>query len=351
MRVEAFGATRDGRPAHLYTLANRSGLEVAISDFGATIVSLRVPDRDGRIDDVVLGHASLAEYESGKFFIGGTIGRYANRIAGGEFTLNGARHVVSKNAPPNHLHGGFMGFHKRVWRAELSAADQDESITFSYVSPDGEEGFPGNLTVSVCFRVSAIGNDLSVVFDASADQDTIVNLTTHPYFNLAGTALRQIVDHQLRINARRFTPVDANMIPSGELREVKGSPFDFTSLTEIGTHIDDDDSQLLIAGGYDHNWVLDHGCSNEQAPAAELVDPVSGRRLEIFTTEPGIQFYSGNGLDGSVANRNGAPRERRSALCLETQHFPDSPNHANFSPVVLKAGDHFRSGTTYRFSQ
>jgi aldose 1-epimerase len=350
MRKTPFGVTRDGRPAHLYTLANRSGLEVVLSDFGATTVRLRVPDRDGRVDDVVLGHASLAEYEDGRFFIGGTIGRYANRIAGGEFTLNGKKYAVSTNTPPNHLHGGFVGFHKRLWDADLSAADEGEAVTLSYVSPDDEEGFPGNLTVNARFSISAARNDLRVAFDAFADQDTILNLTTHPYFNLSGASGGDILSHQLLIHAHRFTPVDAAMIPTGELRDVRNSPFDFTRLTAIGARIDDDHPQLTLAGGYDHNWALDAGSAGEETHAAELFDPASGRRLEIFTTEPGIQFYSGNSLDGSVANQNGAACGRRSALCLETQHFPDSPNHANSPSVVLRRGRRFRSSTTYRFS-
>lgn len=349
MRTIPFGVRRDGCLVHLYALRNRSGLEVVLSDFGATIVRLRVPDCDDRVDDVVLGHTSLAEYEDGRFFFGGTVGRYANRIAGGEFTLNGKTFAVSKNAPPNHLHGGFVGFHKRRWDADLSTAHEGEAVTFSCSSPAGEEGFPGNLTVNVRFSVSAARNDLRVEFDARTDQDTILNLTTHPYFNLSG-ASGDILSHQLMIHGHRFTPVDAAMIPTGELRDVGDSPFDFTRLTAIGTRIDDDHPQLALARGYDHNWVLDAESAGEEIRAAELFDPTSGRRLEIFTTEPGIQFYSGNSLDGSVADRSGATCRRRSALCLETQHFPDSPNHANFPSVVLCQGRRFRSSTTYRFS-
>jgi len=350
MQKELFGTTRDGRLAYLYTVSNGSAMEVSLSDFGATIVSLRVPDRNGRVDDVVVGHRTLAEYEDGKFFIGGTIGRYANRIARGEFTLNGKKYFVSKNAPPNHLHGGFTGFHKRLWNGEGQETNQGEAVTFSYLSPDGEEGFPGNLAVSVRFGVSSMRNELIVEFEAVSDQDTILNLTTHPYFNLAGAAAKNIRDHQLLIRGRSFTPVDATMIPTGELRNVRDSPFDFTRLRSIGVRIDDDDLQLLFAGGYDHNWSLDADCGKGRVPAAELHDPVSGRYLEIFTTEPGLQFYSGNGLDGSAVGRDGEPCERRSALCLETHHFPDSPNHVNFPSVVLRAERRFHSITTYRFT-
>jgi aldose 1-epimerase len=350
MQRTPFGAASGGRPAYLYTLSNRCGLEVALCDFGAAIVSLRVPDRAGRVEDVVLGHASLAEYERGRFFVGGTIGRYANRIARGEFTLNGEKVVLARNAPPNHLHGGAVGFHKRMWRAETGSPERDESVAFSYLSPDGEEGFPGNLSVTVRFTVAASRNDLQVAFDASADRDTIVNLTTHPYFNLAGSKARDILGHQLQIRARKFTPVDADMIPTGELRDVQDSPFDFTHLTPIGARIDQHHQQLALAGGYDHNWVLDSVPAGAEAPAAQLLDPLSGRCLEIFTTEPGIQFYSGNSLDGSLATRTGAPCARRCALCLETQHFPDSPNEPNFPSVVLRRGSRFRSSTMYRFS-
>ena len=350
MRKIYFGHTRDGRPAHLYTLSNRSGLEVVLSDFGATIVSVKVSDRTGRVDDVVLGHGSLAEYENGQFFVGGTIGRYANRIARGEFSLNGAKYLVSKNAPPNHLHGGFLGFHKRLWQVDSAAEQSGESIGFSYLSEDGEEGFPGGLSLTVHFRVPAQRNDLLVSFDARSDRDTIVNFTTHPYFNLAGFAARDILGHQLRINARQYTPVDAEMIPTGELRDVADSPFDFSTFTSIGARIDSDDPQLRLAGGYDHNWVVDPSAAEQREPAAELFEPIGGRRLQVFTTEPGLQFYSGNGLDGSIVARSGAACMRRNALCLETQHFPDSPNHANFPPVVLRRGSRFHSETTYRFS-
>jgi aldose 1-epimerase len=351
MRKTYFGQTHDGRPAHLYTLLNRSGLEVVLSDFGATIVSLKVPDRADRMDEVILGHSSLAEYEDGRFFVGGTIGRYANRIARGEFALNGVKHTVSRNAPPNHLHGGFFGFHKRLWQAENAAVEGGDSIDFSYLSPDGEEGFPGNLHVTVRFNIPSEGSALCVAFDATCDRDTIVNLTTHPYFNLAGLKRPDILGHRLRINAGQYTPVDPNMIPTGELRDVANSPFDFRHLTEIGEWIDADDPQLRLAGGYDHNWDLNSSAAEEQAPAAELFEPISGRRLEIFTTEPGIQFYSGNGLDGGLVARNGAACMRRCALCLETQHFPDSPSHPNFPPVILRQGSRFHSKTTYRFSK
>jgi aldose 1-epimerase len=350
MRREFFGKTRDGRSSHLYTLPNQTGLEVVLCDYGATIVSIRVPDRDGHSDDVVLGYASLADYENDRFFIGGTIGRYANRIARGEFRLNGTSYALAKNAPPNHLHGGLCGFHKRLWQAEEDPAAQDETLNFSYFSRDGEEGFPGNLAVRARFAVSADRNDLQIVYDATADRDTILNLTGHPYFNLAGETSRSILAHQLLIHAGKFTPVDATMIPTGELRDVRNSPFDFTRLTPIGAHIDADDPQLVLGGGYDHNWVLTRDSGETEIPAAQLYDPESGRRLEIFTTQPGIQFYSGNSLDGSVRGKNGAPCTPRCALCLEPQHFPDSPNQPNFPSVVLRQGGRFRSVSTYRFS-
>ena len=350
MRKDFFGKTRDGRSSYLYTLSNRRGLEVILCDYGASIVSIRIPDGSGHSDDVVLGYASLAEYENDRFFMGGTIGRYANRIARGEFRLNGTSYALAKNAPPNHLHGGYMGFHKRLWQAQESRSAQGDAVNFSYLSPDGEKGFPGNLTVSARFVVSSTRNDMQIIYDATTDRDTIVNLTSHPYFNLAGQTSRDILSHQLLIHADKFTPVDATMIPTGEFRDVRSSPFDFTRLTPVGSRIDADDPQLILAVGYDHNWVLDNDPGAPEIPAARLYDPASGRRLEIFTTEPGIQFYSGNSLDGSVRGRNGESYAPRCGLCLEPQHFPDSPNHTDFPSVVLRQGERFRSATTYRFS-
>ena len=350
MRKDFFGKTRDGRSSYLYTLSNRRGLEVILCDYGASIVSIRIPDRSGHSDHVVLGYASLAEYENDRFFMGGTIGRYANRIARGEFRLNGTSYALAKNAPPNHLHGGYMGFHKRLWQAQESRSAQGDAVNFSYLSPDGEEGFPGNLTVSARFVVSSTRNDMQIIYDATTDRDTIVNLTSHPYFNLAGQTSRDILSHQLLIHADKFTPVDATMIPTGEFRDVRSSPFDFTRLTPVGSRIDADDPQLILAVGYDHNWVLDNDPGAPEIPAARLYDPASGRRLEIFTTEPGMQFYSGNFLDGSVRAKNGESYAPRCGLCLEPQHFPDSPNHTDFPSVVLRQGERFRSATTYRFS-
>jgi aldose 1-epimerase len=350
MRKDFYGKTRDGRSSHLYTLSNRAGLEVVLCDYGATIVSIRVPDRDDRLGDVVLGYASLAEYEDDRFFIGGTIGRYANRIARGEFSLAGTSYTLAKNVPPNHLHGGPAGFHKQLWQVAEDPLTEDETLSFFYLSRDGEEGFPGNLTVVARFAVSAHRNDLRIAYDATTDRDTILNLTSHPYFNLSGQSGRTILDHQLLIRAVKFTPVDTTMIPTGELRDVRNSPFDFTRLTAIGAGIDADDPQLVLAGGYDHNWVLNSIAGGADTPAAHLYDPASGRRLEIFTTQPGIQFYSGNSLDGGIRGKNGASYGPRCGLCLEPQHFPDSPNHPNFPSVVLKRRESFHSVTTYRFS-
>lgn len=350
MRKDFYGKTRDGRSSYLYTLSNRAGLEVVLCDYGATIVSIRVPDRDARSEDVVLGYASLAEYENDRFFVGGTIGRYANRIARGEFRLNGTSYVLAKNAPPNHLHGGLVGFHKQMWQAQEDPSAEDQTLNFSYLSRDGEEGFPGNLAVVVRFAVATDRNDLRVVFDATTDRDTILNLTSHPYFNLAGESSRDILGHQLLIHAGKFTPVDSTMIPTGELRDVRNSPFDFTRLTAIGARLDANDPQLVLAGAYDHNWVLDRTAGGAEAAAAQLYDPASGRRLEIFTTQPGIQVYSANSLDGGIRGKNGACYGPRCGLCLEPQHFPDSPNHSNFPSVVLKRGENFHSVTTYRFS-
>jgi aldose 1-epimerase len=333
-----FGKTRDGRSSYLFTLSNRHGLEVVLCDYGATIVSIRVPDRSGHSDDIVLGYASLAEYENDRFFVGGTIGRYANRIARGEFRLNGISYALAKNAPPNHLHGGPGGFHKRLWHAEEDSAARDETLSFSYFSPDGEEGFPGNLTVVARFAVSVHRNDLRIAYEAITDRDTILNLTSHPYFNLAGENSRSILAHQLLIHADKFTPVDATMIPAGELRDVRNSPFDFARPTPIGARINARDPQLVLASGYDHNWVLDSTTAGDEMPAAQLYDPASGRHLGIFTTEPGIQFYSGNLLDGSVSRKKWRTLRASLRSVPRTSAFSRFPESAEFPVRRPEAG-------------
>lgn len=344
VKKSVFGKTKDGREAHLYTLSNKSGMQVIISDFGGAIVSIKVPDRNGKLGDVVLGYDTLAGYQEGTASFGGTVGRYANRIAGAKFSLDGKEYTLEKNNGENHLHGGF---NKVLWDADTGAAKAGPSLKIHYLSKDGEENFPGNLSVTVLFTLSD-ANELKIDYAATTDKKTVLNLTNHSYFNLAETGT--ILNHQLTLKASRFTPVDAGLIPTGELRPVAGIPFDFRQATAIGARIDQDDEQLKLGHGYDHNWVLDAGMRAEPSLAAILYEPTTGRTVEAWTTEPGIQVYTGNFLDGTSRGKSGKTYERRSAVCLETQHFPDSPNHPDFPTTVLMPGKEFHSTTIYKFS-
>src|SRR5580658_56366 len=344
MQKQSFGKTEDGQQVDLYILTNKHGMQAAITNYGGTVVSLKVPDRSGKLDDVVLGYDTLDGYATGKAYIGATVGRYANRIAHASFTLDGNTYTLSKNDGDNHLHGGF---NKRVWTAKDVSGPAGQALELTYLSKDGEESFPGNLSVKVVYALTD-KNELKIDYTATTDKDTVLNLTNHAYFNLAGQGNGDILQQQLMITADRFTPVDATSIPTGEIRSVKGTPFDFTTATAIGARIDQEDQQLKLGHGYDHNWVL----SSEPRAlslAAQAYDPHSGRMLEVLTTEPGIQFYTGNFLDG-IQGRNGKVYNRRYAFCLETQHFPDSPNHPNFPSTVLKPGQRFESTTVYKFS-
>jgi aldose 1-epimerase len=336
----------DGTPVQLFSIEN-GRLEVGLVSFGAGILSLRAPDRRGRFEDVVLGFSdleSLARDHSSNapHFFGSTIGRYANRIAEGRFRLDGRNFELSRISGEHSLHGGPGGFYNRVWRLETA----ENGAAFHYLSRDGEEGFPGNLETSVRFTLSEA--DLRIDYQSSTDKPTPVNLTNHSYFNLAGNGNSSILSHRLRLFASRFTPVDSGLIPTGELHSVAGTPFDFRKMTAIGERIAADDEQLRRGHGYDHNFVLDETASALKQ-AAELYEPSSGRVLEIWTTEPAIQFYSGNFLDGSVRGKSGAVYAKHGGLCLETQHFPDSPNRAEFSSTILRPGDVFRSTTILRF--
>jgi len=351
IRKQPFGKTASGEQIDLYSLTNKKGMEVSITNFGATVVTVRVPDRSGKAADVVLGFDNLEGYENGKSYFGATVGRYANRIGGGQFSIGGKTYTLPKNNGNNTLHGGIVGFNKKVWKAREIASKEGESLELSYLSADGEEGFPGNLSVKVVFTVAADRNELKIDYSASTDKDTVLNLSNHSYFNLAGEGNGDILDHVLTLHAKQFTPVDNTLIPTGELRDVAGTPMDFTSATVIGKRIDDDYEQLVFGKGYDHNWVLARSDSGNGATlAAEAYDPKSGRRLEVLTTEPGVQFYSGNFLDGSAKGKGSKVYGRRAAFCLETQHFPDSPNHPNFPSTLLKPGSVFHSETVFRFS-
>jgi aldose 1-epimerase len=342
-----FGRMPDGSAIELYRLQSES-IEAEFIAYGATLVSLRVPDRAGRREDVVLGFNELDGYVQNNRsrapnFFGSTIGRYANRIAQGRFTLEGKEYALRQNNGPHCLHGGPGGFYNVVWHAEQI----ENGIVFHYVSKDGEEGFPGTLNTTVRFTIS--GADMRIDYHAATDKTTVVNFTNHSYFHLEGAGRGSILGHELKLAAAKFTPVDAGTIPTGEVRSVAGTALDFRKATAIGERIEARDEQLELGHGYDHNFVLD-GNSSELKLAAEVFEPESGRVLEVLTTEPAVQFYSGNYLDGKVRGKDGHAYGKHSGLCLETQHFPDSPNHASFPSTVLRPGEKLHSVTIYRFS-
>jgi len=347
----AWGHAANGEPVDIYALRNQKGMEVRISTYGATITSLTAPDRMGRFANVVLGFNSFDAYQNRAYrrespYFGAVIGRYANRIAKGQLPLNDKTVTLAINNPPNHLHGGMKGFDKVVWNETTTDKLDRPSVAFAHESKDGEEGYPGNLRVNVTYSLTE--DALEIEYQAMSDQDTIINLTNHSYFNLKGAGEGDILQHVLRLNADRFTPVNAALIPTGELRPVAGTPFDFREPTAIGARIDEKDEQLLIAKGYDENFVLS-GSEGTLKLAATLGEPQTGRSLEVWTTEPGLQLYSGNFLRGDLSDHNGRPFVSHGGLCLETQHFPDSPNHPDFPSTLLKRGETFSSRTIYRF--
>jgi aldose 1-epimerase len=342
---DAFGTTGDGTSVDVFTLRNAAGVEVRAITYGGIITSLKVPDRSGAIGDVVLGFDSLDGYLKGHPFFGAIVGRYGNRIGKARFTIDGKAYPLATNNGPNHLHGGVRGFDKFVWQAEPMSGRA--GVTFSRTSPDGEEGYPGNLAVRVSYELTD-RNELVVDYHATTDKVTPVNLTQHSYFNLAGDGAGDILQHRLMINADRYTPVDGTLIPTGELAPVKGTPLDFTTATAIGARIDDSHPQLKNGQGYDHNWVLNKA-GNELSLAARVVEPSTGRTLEVSTTEPGMQFYTGNFLDGTLTGKGGHVYKRRNGFCLETQHFPDSPNKPNFPTTFLKPGQEYSSKTIFTF--
>jgi aldose 1-epimerase len=341
-----FGTTPDGKAVNLFTLTNRHGLELRVLNYGGIIVSLSVPDRKGDVADVVLGHDSLQDYISDTSYFGAIIGRYANRIAGAQFTVDGKTYRLTANDGQNHLHGGRRGFDRVVWRAEPFHTEQAAGVELRYVSPDADEGYPGNLEAQVRYGLTN-QNELVVDFHATTDRTTPVNLTQHSCFNLVG-GKGDILGHQLRVNANRMTPVDEKLIPTGELAPVAGGPFDFRRLTAIGERIENDDPQLRRGRGYDHNFVLNRA-EGGLAHAAQLIEPKSGRALDVYTTEPGLQLYSGNYIDGRVPGKTGRVYRPRSGVCLETQHFPDSPNHPSFPTTLLRPGEQYSSRTVFAF--
>jgi aldose 1-epimerase len=346
VQLQPFG-TREGRPINLYTLTNSHGLEVHVMNYGGIILSIRVPDRKGQFADVVLGHDTLEGYTPNPPYIGAIVGRYANRIANGTFTLDGQTYTLPKNNGPNTLHGGTTRtFDRVVWDSE--PLKNKTGVSFTFLSKDGEEGFPGNLKIRVTYTLTE-SNELILDYEATTDKATPINLSQHSYFNLKGEGNGDILDHEIMINADRFTPVDKNLIPTGELRAVKGTPLDFTTSTRIGSRIDDNYEQLVLGHGYDHNFVINRKGAGLTL-AARVYEPTSGRVLEVSTTQPAVQFYTGNFLDGTVVGKEGHVYKRRYGFCLETQHYPDSPNHPDFPSTILKPGETFHQTTVFKFS-
>ncbi len=348
IKKQSFGQIDDMAPVDLYTLTNVNGMEARITNYGATVVALFVADRNGKPGDVTLGYDSLQEYIKGPCYFGCIAGRYANRIAGGRFKLNDKEYFLAQNDGDNHLHGGVHGFDKALWRPREIEKDAGPGLELTYFSQNGEEGYPGNLSVTVVYTLTN-QNELRIDFSAATDTPTIVNLTHHSYFNLAGAGSGDILDHELMINADRFCPVDRSLIPTGEFRAVKGTPLDFTQPMTIGDRIGLDDEQLALAKGYDHNWVLNKDADGP-CLAARASERKSGRTLEVYTTQPGIQFYSGNFMENNITGKAGHVYHHRGGFCLETQHFPDSPNRPDFPSTILDPGSTYEHTTIYRFS-
>ncbi|HWD92593.1 MAG TPA: aldose epimerase family protein [Verrucomicrobiae bacterium] len=338
--------TDDGVPVTLYTLHNRNGVSVSICNYGGLVTSLKVPDRNGKFGDVVLGYDNVAGYIKSSPYFGALVGRYGNRIAKGKFTLDGQEYTLATNNPPNALHGGWKGFDKVIWQATPVESESGPSLRLTYFSKDGEEGYPGNLAVTAVYTLTE-DNAMKLEYTATTDKDTVINLTHHSYFNLAGKGT--ILNHVVMINADKFTPVDSTLIPTGELRPVEGTPFDFRTPTAIGARIGQNDEQLKFAGGYDDNWVI-NDYTGAVRLMARVTEPTTGRVLEVLSGEPGLQFYTGNFLDGTLKGKGGWVYQFRDAFCMEPQHFPDSPNHPDFPSVELKPGQVYHNTLIYRFS-
>lgn len=344
-----FGQLPDGREVTLYTLENANGLVLKVMDYGAIVTELHVPDRDGVFADVVLGYDSLDPYLVKTPYFGAVVGRYGNRIAQGRFELDGKAYQITVNDGENHLHGGNRGFDKVLWDSQALEEDDRAAVILTYTSPDGEEGYPGTLESTITYTLNN-EDEFVVTYTATTDKPTVVNLTQHSYFNLRGQGQGSILDHELILNASHYTPVDSGLIPTGEIAPVEGTPMDFRAARPIGSRIEADFQQLAYGKGYDHNWVLDTQPGAELNRAARLYDPDSGREMEIWTEEPGIQFYSGNFLDGTLIGKDDTVYHFRYGLCLETQHFPDSPNKADFPSTRLNPGEVYSTRTVHRFS-
>jgi aldose 1-epimerase len=348
IKSEAFHRVIDGSQVDLYSLKNSNGLEAKITNYGGIVVSLKVPDRNGQLDDVVLGYDKLNDYIGSTPYLGALIGRYGNRIAKGRFTIDGVEYQLAQNDDSNSLHGGRKGFDKLVWQAEKVDSNEGPALKLTYTSKDGEEDYPGALRCTVIYTLTN-KNELKIDYFAETDKPTFVNLTNHSYFNLKDGGASDISGHELMIRASKFTPVDKGLIPTGELKPVAGTPFDFKQPTAIGARVENDDEQLKFGKGYDHNWVLDRQGKDLEL-VASVYEPSSGRFMEVLTTQPGLQFYSGNSLDGTNKGKGGTVYQHRAGFCLETQHFPDSPNHPEFLTTELKPGEKYTQTTVYRFS-
>jgi len=348
MKTTVFGKLPDGREVHQYTMTNKAGMVVQIINYGADITSLRVPDKGGKIEDVVLGYDSPQGYVDGTTYFGAVVGRYGNRIAKGRFQLDGKEYQLTVNDGENHLHGGKIGFNKVLWDAKVLNDTGEPALQLQYVSRDGEEGYPGTVTLKVTYTLTE-KNELRVDYEGTTDKPTILNPTQHSYFNLSGSFTNTILDHQLMIEADGITPVDKGLIPTGQIMSVANTPFDFRNSTAIGSRIDDPDPQLILGHGYDHNWVLRNGAGKIRK-AAELYEPKSGRVLTVFTDQPGLQFYTGNFIDGSAKGKDGIAYQRRTGLCLETQAFPDTPNKPQFPSATLRPGQIYHQTTIFQFS-
>lgn len=344
-----FGSLPDGAKVELFTLTNTGGMQVQATNYGGIITAVKVLDRNGVLGDVTLGYDSLDGYLKSTPYFGAIVGRYANRIGGAKFSLDGRTYKLAANDGPNTLHGGLKGFDKVVWSAEPFEKSGEVGVVFTHTSPDGDEGFPGALTVNVTYTLTD-RNELAFEYQATTDKPTVVNLTQHAYFNLAGEGSGDVLEHDLTINADRYTPVDATLIPTGEPASVADTPFDFRTKTAIGARISADHPQIKRGNGYDHNYVINRATHNELVLAARVEEPTSGRVMEVRTTEPGMQLYTGNFLDGSIIGKAGQPYGERSGFCLETQHYPDSPNKPSFPTTTLRPGEELKSKTVYTFS-
>ena len=346
IQQDLFGMTRDNQKVERYTLTSTTGAQVQIITIGGIITTLTMPDHKGQLADIVLGYETLTQYETDVAHLGTLVGRYGNRIANGLFILNGQTCKLATNNGPNHLHGGIKGFNKKIWKATPFHAPNEAGVRLFYTSFDGEEGYPGTLTTEITYTFTDI-HIFKINYRATTDKPTPINLTHHGYFNLSGAG--NILDHTLMLKASQFTPVHETLIPTGEIRSVQNTPLDFTKMRRIGDLIDAHDEQIRFGGGYDHNFVIDHW-DNTLRHFATVADPQSGRTMDLYTTEPGVQFYTGNFLNGSAMGKNNTPNVKRSGFCLETQHFPDSPNQPHFPSTVLNPGEIYRSETQYVFS-